>query len=210
MRHNYAGARTMGSEFLEYLWGWQVTNPEIIGDSVWEEVKAVYLDDRYQLGLTDFLEQGQNVHVKSNMLALMLVAIHKGFWQADAATVRQLGEQFAHLVDAHGLPGSGHTRPDHPMLQWLLPQLPAELRAGLERRLQAAQLPTSEAKSPSILSELQPAAQDEAAEQDTQADKGENLAQTVDEHLWLALAGLMLLLGLGIWRGRGPRVAKGV
>ncbi|ACO78922.1 CobN/magnesium chelatase family protein [Azotobacter vinelandii CA] len=212
MRHDYAGARTMGSEFLEYLWGWQVTNPEIIGDSVWEEVKAVYLDDRYQLGLADFLERGPNVHVKSNMLALMLVAIHKGFWQADEATVRQLGERFARLVDAHGLPGSGHTRPDHPMLQWLLPQLPAELRAGLERRLRAAQLPTSEAKSPSTLSELQPAAQDEAAEQDEQAeaDKGKNLAQAADEHLWLALAGLMLLLGLGIWRGRGPRVAKGV
>ncbi|MFD1690803.1 cobaltochelatase subunit CobN [Azotobacter chroococcum] len=59
MRHDYAGARTMGSEFLEYLWGWQVTNPEIIGDSAWAEVKAVYLDDRYQIGLADFRSRGR-------------------------------------------------------------------------------------------------------------------------------------------------------
>ncbi|MEE4465603.1 hypothetical protein V2S84_26335, partial [Azotobacter chroococcum] len=95
---------------------------------------------------------------------------------------------------------------------WLLPQLPAELRAGLERRLQAAQLPASEVKSPSTLSELQPATQDQAPEQgaQAQADAGEGAAQAADERLWLALAGLVLLLGLGIWRGRGPRVAKGV
>jgi cobaltochelatase CobN len=27
MGHGYAGARTMGQEFLENLWGWQVTRP---------------------------------------------------------------------------------------------------------------------------------------------------------------------------------------
>jgi len=212
MAHDYAGARTMGSEFLEYLWGWQVTNPEIIGDSAWQEVKAVYLDDRHGLGLDDFLEQGQNVHVKSNMLALMLVAVHKGFWQADEATLRQLGEQFARLVAAHGLPGSGHTSPDHPMLQWLLPQLPAELRSGLEQRLQAAQLPAPEAPAPSTLSELQAVTQDEAAGQGARADAegGEEEGQLADDWLWLVLAGLVSLLGMGVWRGRGPRIAEGV
>lgn len=119
MAHEYAGARTMGSEFLEYLWGWQVTNPAIVDDWVWQEVKSVYLDDRYELGLDRFLLQGHNVHVKSNMLAIMLVAIQKGFWQADAKTKQQLAQEFVNIVNKHGLPGSGHTRPDHPMLPWL-------------------------------------------------------------------------------------------
>ena len=126
MEHDYAGARTMGSEFLEYLWGWQVTNPAIVDDWVWQEVKSVYLDDRYELGLDTFLLQGHNVHVKSNMLAIMLVAIQKGFWQADAQTKQQLAQEFVAIVNEHGLPGSGHTRPDHPMLPWLSDALSEE------------------------------------------------------------------------------------
>ncbi|MEX6503767.1 cobaltochelatase subunit CobN [Pseudomonas zhanjiangensis] len=211
MQHDYAGARTMGSEFLEYLWGWQVTNPEIIKDSAWEDVKAVYIDDRYQLELDQFLEQGQNVHVKSNMLAVMLVAIHKDFWEADDATRAQLGEQFARLVIEHGLPGSGHTRPDHPMLQWLLPQLPEPLRDGLQQRLQAAQLPPAQAqvRAPSTVSELQ-ALDQPPTPSDSVQPSAEPGNATMAQPLWIGMAGLGLLLGLGIWRGRSPRVAKGV
>ncbi|MCW9000471.1 MAG: cobaltochelatase subunit CobN, partial [Kangiellaceae bacterium] len=126
MKHDYAGARTMGSEFLEYLWGWQVTNPTLVGDWAWEEVKAVYIDDRYQLQLDQFLAQGHNAHVKSNMLAIMLVAINKNFWRADQETVKQLAGEFADLVAKHGLPGSGHTDPEHPMFPWLEKYLTAK------------------------------------------------------------------------------------
>jgi cobaltochelatase CobN len=126
MEHDYAGARTMGSEFLEYLWGWQVTNPTLVGDWAWEEVKAVYIDDRYDLQLDQFLEKGHNAHVKSNMLAIMLVAVQKEFWDADKATIEQLAASFARLVKANGLPGSGHSDPDNPMLPWLEQHLSAE------------------------------------------------------------------------------------
>ncbi|XPF93582.1 cobaltochelatase subunit CobN [Colwellia sp. RE-S-Sl-9] len=126
MEHDYAGARTMGSEFLEYLWGWQVTNPTLVGDWAWEEVKAVYIDDRYDLQLDQFLEKGHNAHVKSNMLAIMLVAVQKDFWDADKATIEQLAASFVRLVKANGLPGSGHSDPDNPMLPWLEQHLSAE------------------------------------------------------------------------------------
>lgn len=119
MEHGYAGARTMGSEFVEYLWGWQITNPTLVGDWAWEEVSDVYIHDRYHLGLDKFLEQSHNVHVKSNMLAVMLVAIQKGFWAADEEQTRKLASDFVRIVSAHGLPGSGHTDPNHPMLDWL-------------------------------------------------------------------------------------------
>ncbi|MBU3056143.1 cobaltochelatase subunit CobN [Pseudomonas indica] len=211
MQHDYAGARTMGSEFLEYLWGWQVTNPDIIRDSAWEEVKAVYLDDRYDLGIDRFLEQGANVHVKSNMLAIMLVAIHKGFWQADEATVKALGEQFARLVVENGLPGSGHTRPDHPMFQWLLPQLPEDLRSALAARLEAAKLPQPEAPAtPSSISELQPDAAEPAADEEAspvEAASGE--AQPLGPSIWIGALALLALLGLGVWRGRGHQPLGG-
>lgn len=32
--HGYAGAREM-SDFVENLWGWEATNPDLISDDVW-------------------------------------------------------------------------------------------------------------------------------------------------------------------------------
>lgn len=125
MEHGYAGARTMGTEFLENLWGWQVTRPDLVKNWAWDEVKAVYFDDAQKLGLPKFLGQGQNAHVKAHMLAIFMVAAEKGFWKTDAATIKQMGGELAKLVAKNGLPGSGHTAPNHPMWQWLAPQLDA-------------------------------------------------------------------------------------
>lgn len=125
MEHGYAGARTMGTEFLENLWGWQVTRPDLVKNWAWDEVKAVYFDDAQKLGLPKFLGQGQNAHVKAHMLAIFMVAAEKGFWKTDAATIKQMGGELARLVTKNGLPGSGHTAPNHPMWQWLAPQLDA-------------------------------------------------------------------------------------
>ncbi|UAW98684.1 cobaltochelatase subunit CobN [Halopseudomonas nanhaiensis] len=206
MQHDYAGARTMGSEFIEYLWGWQVTNPDLIRDSAWEEVKAVYMDDRYDIGLDTFLEQGANVHVKTNMLAVMLVAIEKGFWEADEATVAELGSQFAQLVGEHGLPGSGHTSPDHPMLDWLEPQLPEALRQALHDRREAARQPAQQDSGPSSISEVT-LERSEQQQPTAEADEGEG-GRAMTASALVGLVILLLLLALGIWRGRGRTLAR--
>jgi cobaltochelatase CobN len=138
MSHGYAGARTMGQEFLENLWGWQVTRPDLIKDWAWDEVKRVYVDDGLHIGLDQFLQQGHNAQVRAHMLGLMLVAAHKGFWRPDEATIRQLGHELATLVDKNGLPGSGHTAPTHPMWHWLTPYLNDADQAAVQRTLQQA------------------------------------------------------------------------
>ncbi|MFL9710918.1 cobaltochelatase subunit CobN [Methylobacillus sp. Pita1] len=138
MQHGYAGARTMGQEFMENLWGWQVTRPDIIKDWAWDEVKKVYMDDNLQLGLKPFLEQKHNAQVKTHMLAIMMVAAEKGFWHADEQTLRQLGGDLARLVNKNGLPGSGHTSPNHPMWQWLGQYLDGDTAAALQQTLAKA------------------------------------------------------------------------
>jgi cobaltochelatase CobN len=202
MQHDYAGARTMGSEFVEYLWGWQVTNPDIITSEIWEAVKAVYIDDKYHLKLDDFLERNHNVHVKTNMLAIMLVAIQKQFWPADAETIAQLGDEFAQLVIEHGLPGSGHTRPDHPMLQWLLPQLKPAQADALRERLARAQVPQQSVagRQPSVIAELQQADVETATNTD---ENDQNQDQSIEggARYWWLLMLAALLLAAGIWRG---------
>ncbi|MCB5185508.1 cobaltochelatase subunit CobN [Methylobacillus gramineus] len=138
MTHGYAGARTMGQEFLENLWGWQVTRPDIIKDWAWDEVKRVYMDDGLKLGLDKFLEKDHNAQVKAHMLAIMMVAAEKGYWHTDEATLRQLGSDLAKLVNKNGLPGSGHTAPNHPMWNWLMPYLDSADQHTLQQTLSKA------------------------------------------------------------------------
>ena len=154
MEEGYAGARTMGSEFLEYLWGWQVTNPGIVKSWVWNEVKSVYLDDRLGLGLDEFLEQEHNVHVLTNMLAIMLVSAQKEFWEASQETIAEVAERFAELVFANGLPGSGDTSSSHLLYDWLETYFPPEKYAQLRSVATAAQVDYQIAQGPAEISEI--------------------------------------------------------
>ncbi len=196
MAEGYAGARTMGSEFIEYLWGWQVTSPDIIRDEVWEAVKAVYVDDSHQLGLDDFLSEGHRRHVQTNMLAIMLVATDKGFWEASEATRQQLARQFADNVIEAGLPGSGHTHPDHPLFKGLKALLEPDQATALDAVLQRARIPEGGERGGELVrvAELQ-----EASSQGSEA-AGESALP--DSLLWLLAMLAAVLMTAGYWRGR--------
>ncbi len=227
MAHGYAGARTMGTEFLENLWGWQVTRPDLIKNWAWDEVKAVYFDDAQKLGLPQFLGQGHNAHVKAQMLAIFMVAAEKGFWQTDAATIKQMGGELARLVAQNGLPGSGHTAPTHPMWQWLAPQLDAADAQALGVTLAKARGELVPAARPvgaagqsagpmaTVDGKKEAKAENPTVEPATRyyelqataaaAPSGQRIVQTL-----VLLATGLALFGLGLWRGRhGPRLNSG-
>jgi cobaltochelatase CobN len=217
MEHGYAGARTMGQEFIENLWGWQVTRPDLVKNWAWDEVKSVYFDDAHGLGLPQFLGQRHNAHVKAHMLAVFMVAAEKGYWKTDPATIRRMGGELARLVGANGLPGSGHTAPDHPMWQWLAPKLDASdarLLGVTLARARGELLPASPRPAPVPLHSTQasagtpvasaagrtpPAAR--AFELSRLEAPAEPMARRAARVLG-ALACAIILFSLGLWRGR--------
>tara|TARA_R110002153_G_scaffold18021_3_gene63018 strand:- start:65696 stop:70057 length:4362 start_codon:yes stop_codon:yes gene_type:complete len=202
MDEGYAGARTMGSEFLEYLWGWQVTNPGVVKSWVWDEVKAVYIDDKLELGLDTFLQEGHNVHVKSNMLAVMLVAAQKGFWDADEEEIKQLAEAFTALVLEHGLPGSGHTNPDNPIYPWLATYVDDASYQTLAALLQATKISSEVVTSPSTIVEINLKEQQVEAKPQQQAeDKTHQETKTDYKSDYILLFAAILLLIIGGFRG---------
>ncbi|WP_017925918.1 cobaltochelatase subunit CobN [Thioalkalivibrio sp. HL-Eb18] len=212
MDHGYAGARTMARDFVDNLWGWQVTNPEIIRSWVWDEVHDVYLQDRHGLGMQEFLADGHNVHVKTHLQAVHLVAASHGFWDADPEVLDALSERFAELVAEHGLPGSGHTRPDHPMLDEVAERLDdAELREAFDAVRAAAQIDRTDPEAdPSRVTEIQPLEDPTAPEmqeipEPAESDGGQEAgdeAAGMPWLPWLVAAALFLLLLGGIAVGR--------
>lgn len=208
MGEGYAGARTMGSEFFEYLWGWQVTNPNVVKSWVWDEVKSVYIDDKHQIGLDDFLEENHNVHVKSNMLAVMLVAAQKKFWQADEATLKQLASLFAELIIDNGLPGSGHTAPDNPVFDFLEAYVSEQQFSQVQQVLNAARVDSSVPQASSTISELSEAdikKVNDATSQQTASELAEQSSSSLSDYRWLLML-LAALVVVGIIRGaRSPK-----
>jgi len=217
MEEGYAGARTMGSEFMEYLWGWQVTNPDVIKSWVWDEVKSVYVDDSLELGLDEFLRQGHNAHVKANMLAILLVAAEKDFWQASDTELQAIAQEFAELLVSNGLPGSGHTTPDHPIFDFVESYVDADTYQQLQALLSASKIEADAKQAPSVIAELTvndsvasaAEASDQAATsaEDKPQDESETTADVID-NLWFRwmLAVLVLLLVVGVFRGsRAPK-----
>ena len=55
------------------IWGWEATDPDLFPDTIWEDTKAIYLDDRYEIGVSEFLDEEANLPVQANMIAIMLV-----------------------------------------------------------------------------------------------------------------------------------------
>jgi cobaltochelatase CobN len=201
MDHNYSGARTMGNEFLEYLWGWQITSPEIIKSWMWDEVKSVYMDDRYDLGLDEFLEKGHNAHVKTNMMAIMLVAAQKGFWQTDEETLKSLSRNFADLIIKNGLPGSGHTHPDHPIYDWIASHLTAEQLKNLKTILDNARI--VEEAPDSMVTAIAEVEYDETDENEPQENLSElaGIQNGLMNHQWLAWSAIAGFILAGVRRG---------
>lgn len=201
MKEGYSGARTMGSEFVEYLWGWQVTSPEIVKDWVWEEVKAVYVDDKLKLGLDKFLSSDHQVHVQTNMLAVMLVAIEKDFWKADEKTKQELANKFANNIIKSGIPGSGHTHANHPIYDFVKSQIDKDLANKLETVLAQSRMKKND-RTQKVSSIKEISLEKENKKTRETKEKSENQkeknSQNDDSYLQylLVLAILLLLFGL--------------
>lgn len=82
LNEGYAGARFV-MKVTEHLWGWQVTVPEAVDGAKWQEMYETYVADRNQLGVRDKFREAKNLRAYQAVVDKMLVAINKGYWQAD-------------------------------------------------------------------------------------------------------------------------------
>jgi len=106
-QEDYAGAREM-SDYVEYMWGWQVTVPEAIDKAKWEQTYEVYVEDKYGLELKEFFNQA-NPWAYQSITARMLEATRKGYWKAAESVKKKLAVEYALNVVEKGVACCDHT-----------------------------------------------------------------------------------------------------
>jgi cobaltochelatase CobN len=136
MAHGYAGAHEMVHGFVANLWGWDVMRPDVVPDWMWQEVKAVFVDDRYGLGLRAWFDQGRNAYAFIELTGTMLTATHKGFWQADEAALRELANAWARAIIRHGPACCDSSCGNLKMMQWVTQFVDSRLLLQLNNVLQ--------------------------------------------------------------------------
>nr|WP_321420603.1 cobaltochelatase subunit CobN [uncultured Methanomethylovorans sp.] len=107
MEADYAGARQM-MKTAEYMWGWDVTNPDLVTDSDWNEMYEIYVNDKYDLGLDEFLKT-ENPYQYQSITARMLETVRKDYWDASDEVVQNLVKEYVESVVEDGVTCCHHT-----------------------------------------------------------------------------------------------------
>jgi cobaltochelatase CobN len=136
----YAGAREM-SDFVEFLWGWQVTAPGAVDDSLWDQTYEVYVEDKYGQDLPEFMDEN-NAWAFQSITGRMLEAVRKGYWEPSEEARRKLAADYATSVIERGVACCDHTCNNPQLNQMVMniislpgvmsPELAAQFRMAIE------------------------------------------------------------------------------
>ena len=123
-------AKTIRNSFA-----WEALRPEMLKDHLWEDYKGVFVDDKLNLGMRDFFNK-KNPYALEEITAVMLETIRKGFWKADAKTIKQLAALHAELIRDHGAGCSGFVCDNAPLRKFIGSQIEnPEIRKNYDRTI---------------------------------------------------------------------------
>ena len=138
MNEGYSGARYMSNKFVTNLYGWQVTRPSAVSDDLWNRVYDTYYNDKYGLGVTDWLKSGNNAYSFISMSGTMLTAAYEGYWNADPTTLRNLANSWAQATIQNGVACCDCSCGNIAMMQWAVQYVNPDILAQLMPKLYEA------------------------------------------------------------------------
>ncbi|MBU1344201.1 MAG: cobaltochelatase subunit CobN [Proteobacteria bacterium] len=116
-KEDYAGAKAM-ADFVEHLWGWNMTTPEKVDAAKWQQTYEVYVQDKYGLELYKFFKKASPWAFQS-ITARMLETSRKGYWKPDRKVMETLAAQYATSVIEKGVACCDHIC-NNPMLNQMV------------------------------------------------------------------------------------------
>ncbi|WP_405284282.1 cobaltochelatase subunit CobN [Methanobrevibacter sp.] len=135
MGEGYSGARYMSNKFVSNLYGWQVTRPASVSDDLWNRVYNTYYNDKYGLGVKDWLMSGNNAYSLISMSGTMLTAAHEGYWNADKATLSDIANTWAKATVQNGVACCDCSCGNIAMMQWAVQYVNPDILAQLLPKL---------------------------------------------------------------------------
>jgi len=107
MEQGYSGAREM-DKFVEYMWGWETTVPDLVTENMWTEVHDIYVGDKYDLGLKEFFDEN-NPWASQALAGRLLETARKDRWHPSDDMKKQLVERYERSVEDYGVTCCHHT-----------------------------------------------------------------------------------------------------
>ena len=138
MKEGYSGARYMSNKFVSNLHGWQITRPTAVSDDLWNRVYNTYYNDKYGLGVKDWLMSGNNAYSMISMSGTMLTTIHDGYWNANDATIRDIANTWAQATVQNGVACCDCSCGNIAMMQWAVQYVNPDILAQLLPKLYEA------------------------------------------------------------------------
>ena len=138
MNEGYSGARYMSNKFMSNLYGWQVTRPSSVSNDLWNRIYDTYYNDKYGVGVKDWLMSGNNAYSFISMSGTMLTSIHEGYWNADQATISNIANSWAQATIQNGVACCDCSCGNIAMMQWAVQYVNPDILAQLLPKLYEA------------------------------------------------------------------------
>lgn len=129
MQEGYSGARYISNKFLTDLLGWSVTRPEAVSNYMWDDAYNVYFNDKYGIGVSDWLKTGNNNYAFISSAGTLLTAAYEGYWKTDSATLSNVANQWAQAVITNGVACCDCSCGNIAMMQWAVDFINPDLLA---------------------------------------------------------------------------------
>lgn len=135
MQEGYSGARYISNKFLTDLLGWSVTRPQAVSNYMWDDAYNVYFNDKYGIGVSDWLKTGNNNYAFISSAGTLLTAAYEGYWKTDSATISDIANQWAEAVIANGVACCDCSCGNIAMMQWAVDFINPDLLAKFADQL---------------------------------------------------------------------------
>jgi len=100
----YSGGSMM-SDFVNNLFGWEVSDPELVDDTVWQDVYETYVND---LSMKEWFKKN-NPNAYQSVTARMLEAVRHDYWKPSEDVVENLAKEYEESVAENGVSCCHHT-----------------------------------------------------------------------------------------------------
>ncbi|AKB20539.1 CobN-like chelatase BtuS for metalloporphyrine salvage [Methanosarcina sp. WH1] len=107
MQDGYDGTRYMNS-FVENMRVWEVATPDLVTEDMWNEVYKTYLQDQYEMGVTEHLKN-TNPYAYQSITLNLLESVRREDWNPPDEVLEELAREYAESVVKDGVTCCHHT-----------------------------------------------------------------------------------------------------